>query len=59
VHIRKFLKTSPSLRARLDELIADAYETVRYDAENQTGIFIDTFPEACEWTGAEILDNQA
>jgi Domain of unknown function DUF29 len=57
VHIRKFLKTSPSLRARLDELIADAYETARYDAENQTGIFFDTLPETCEWTDAEILED--
>jgi len=56
VHVARYLRESPSLRPQLPEILADAYETARYDAENQTGLMIDTFPEACEWTVAEVLE---
>ncbi len=56
VHIAKFLKDSPSLRNRLGELLSGAYFDARYEAENQTGIYIDAFPEICEWDLAEVLE---
>ncbi len=55
-HVAKYLRGSPSLRARLPEILADAYQIARYDAENQTGLMLDTFPETCEWTVAEVLE---
>jgi hypothetical protein len=37
------------------ELLADAYDKARIEAADETGIDIDTFPETCEWTVAEVL----
>jgi hypothetical protein len=54
-HIQKFLKASPSLKAKLDETLIDAYDDARLDASNETMIDLDTFPESCEWTLAEVL----
>jgi hypothetical protein len=56
LHLTKYLRESPSLRPRLPEILADAYETARFDAENETGLMLDTFPETCEWTLAEVLE---
>jgi hypothetical protein len=53
-HITEFLSESPSLRLALPKLLASAYDDARIDAANQTGIDIDTFPETCEWTVAEV-----
>jgi len=36
----------------------DVYETARFDAENETGLMLDTFPEICEWTVAEVLGKE-
>jgi hypothetical protein len=58
LHVARYLRDSPSLRAQLDQLLSDAYETVRFDAENETGLMLDTFPETCEWTVAEVLGRE-
>jgi hypothetical protein len=54
-HIAEFMEESPSLRRDLPKLLAGAYDNARIDAANETGIDIDAFPEACEWTIAEVL----
>jgi hypothetical protein len=56
LHLTKYLRESPSLRPQLPEILTDVYETARFDAENQTGLMIDTFPEVCEWPVAEVLE---
>jgi predicted DNA-binding ribbon-helix-helix protein len=55
-HVVKYLKQSPSLRRELGEFLEDAYDDARIEAATQTGIDIDTFPETCEWTVAEVLE---
>lgn len=55
-HLSKFLRESPSLRPELSELVADAYDSARIEAEQETGLDLDTFPEICEWTVAEVLE---
>jgi hypothetical protein len=52
------LRDSPSLRTNLPELLADYYESARIKAADETGIAIDTFPETCEWTVAEVLGGE-
>jgi hypothetical protein len=37
-------------------LVADAYDSARIEAEQETGLDLDTFPEICEWTVAEVLE---
>ncbi len=54
-YIEEFLEESPSLRQDLPKLLAAAYDNARIDATNETGLDIDTFPETCEWTMAEVL----
>jgi hypothetical protein len=49
------LQDSPSLKAKLPELLEDAYNHARAAAANETGLDIGAFPEICEWTLAEIL----
>jgi len=58
-HLAKYSRESPSLRAKLDELLADAYDIARFDAANETGLMIDTFPELCEWTVPEVLEGNS
>jgi len=55
-HVAKYLKQSPSLRCELDEFLEDAYDDARIEAATQTGFDIDTFPETCEWSVAEVLE---
>jgi hypothetical protein len=56
-HLTKFLRESPSLRSELPELPADVYDYARIEAANETGIDFDAFPEAGEWTVAEVLES--
>ena len=55
-HLSKFLRESPSLRPELSESVADAYDSARIEADQETGLDFDTFPEICEWTVAEVLE---
>lgn len=52
----KFLAESPSLKAQLEAILADAYDDAVYEAEHETGLSLATFPETCAWTLAEVLD---
>jgi Domain of unknown function DUF29 len=58
-HVAEVLDESPSLRPKLPKLIGKAYDQARIDAANETGLDIDTFPEACEWSAAEMLADPA
>jgi len=53
--LRRVLKDSPSLRAKLPEFLDDAYADARQDASYETALDISTFPEVCMWTVDEIL----
>jgi hypothetical protein len=54
--IAKRLRRSPNLRAELPQLLADAYRDARTRAMDQTGRPLATFPEACRWKPAQVLD---
>jgi Domain of unknown function DUF29 len=53
--VGRYLRESPSFRASLDELVADAYEDALYHAERETGLSLVDFPERCEWNIEEVL----
>jgi hypothetical protein len=53
--LARVLNDSPSLRAQLSELLADYYGLARRKAARQTGLALETFPEACEWSVAEVV----
>ena len=50
------LADSPSLRRQLPEMLAHSYPDARLDASEETGIPLATFPPACPWTAAQLLD---
>ncbi|WP_295589897.1 DUF29 domain-containing protein [uncultured Lamprocystis sp.] len=52
------LQDSPSLRPRLPELIAARYGNVRKNAMRETGLPLQTFPETCPFSIAQLLDEE-
>jgi hypothetical protein len=46
----------PSLRPLVPALLASAYPQARRLAAAETGLPLATFPEACEWPVAQVLD---
>lgn len=54
--IAKRLRRSPSLRPQLPTLLRDAYADARKRAMDQTELPLSTFPEACPWPLAQVLD---
>jgi hypothetical protein len=55
VRMEQRLRQSPSLRASLRELSADAYESGRVRAARETGLQLDVFPEQCPFSLDEIV----
>lgn len=53
--IARYLRESPSLRPNLPEFVDDAYGDSLFDAERETLLALNTFPERCPWTVEEIL----
>ena len=54
--IARRLRRNPGLRPDLPTFLADAYADARKRAMDDTGFPLDTFPEACPWTIAQVLD---
>jgi hypothetical protein len=54
--IAKRLADSPSLRKHPGRYLTTAYRHAREDAADETGLTMATFPEACPWTVAQVLD---
>jgi len=54
--IVKRLQQSPSLKSKLNLVIADAYDLARGDAADETGLSESTFPIECPWTYTQIVD---
>jgi hypothetical protein len=53
--IQDYLSDSPSLRPDLPRLLEKAYQRARIEAARETGLELNTFPESCPWTVAEVL----
>jgi hypothetical protein len=51
----KLLKQSPSLKASQDEILADAYDSARDWAANETNLPEDEFPQDCPHSWDDIL----
>lgn len=56
--IELLLKDSPSLKYDIDDKIHDAYELAIIMASNETGLNEQIFPQTCEYSFKEILDNK-
>jgi hypothetical protein len=49
------LRDNPSLKSRLDEAMADAYDSARLEAAIETGIDENVFPQICPWSFTEVM----
>jgi len=56
VLVQEDLEDLPSLAPELESLAAWAYPRARRDAAQETGLPLTTFPEACPWSIAQVLD---
>jgi hypothetical protein len=44
------------LKSEIDQRLSDAYEIAVLSAANETGLDDDRFPESCEYSLEEVLD---
>ena len=56
VRIDRRLHESPSLKAKLAELMTEFYEDVRMRAARQMGLMLETFPAECPRTIGQVMD---
>ncbi len=54
--VERHLRKNPSLKAKLDEAIADAYSDAVIGAERETGLPEDIFPTGCPWPFERMID---
>jgi hypothetical protein len=50
------VEDQPTLRPVVPALLASVYPRVRRLAAGETGLPLTTFPEACPWALAQVLD---
>jgi len=53
--IKIMLDVSPSLRPDVAEDLAECYAHAREVASEETGLPLETFPETCPWTAAQVI----
>jgi hypothetical protein len=58
LEVRDHLTDNPSLKARLAETLAAAYERATIAATAETGLREATFPAACPWSFEKIMDGE-
>ena len=51
------LDDSATLRHQVPDLLAKGYGRGRRKASHDTGLPLETFPEACPWTAEQVLDD--
>lgn len=56
--LRKLLRESPSLRARLADFVAETYSDAVAAAVIETGIKAAIFPAHCPWTIEQVMDEE-
>jgi Domain of unknown function DUF29 len=54
--IAKYLRRNPGLQHVPRDYLAEAYQIAREDAPDETELPLATFPEACPWPVAQVLD---
>ncbi|HSF32563.1 MAG TPA: DUF29 domain-containing protein [Candidatus Tectomicrobia bacterium] len=54
--LAKLLRKNPGLQHHPARYLAAAYRHAREDAPDETGLPLATFPEACPWPLAQVLD---
>lgn len=58
IHAKDHIKENPSLKGSLTEIVNKAYRYARLEAESETGLPIETFPEEMPFTLEESLKDK-
>ena len=56
--LQRVLRKNPTLRARLPDIIVDVYPDAVKLAVIETGLKHSSFPAACPWSVAQIMDEE-
>jgi hypothetical protein len=56
LRLNSHLKDNPSLKSKLDEAIAEAYEVALIDVQRETNLPETAFPSTCPWAFDQIMD---
>ena len=54
--LRRLLQQSPSLAPLVAQILEEEYAEARQRASDETGLPLMTFPDACPWSVAQVLD---
>lgn len=54
--LARHLADNPSLKAKLDDAISDAYGDALIEAERETGLARRVFPAICPWSPQQMMD---
>ncbi len=55
--LRRHMSDNPSLQSQLGEAVSDAYGLAQINAERQTGLAPETFPETCPFTFEQAMSD--
>jgi hypothetical protein len=55
--LARLLRDNPSLKSDLDQAMSDAYGDARIEAERETGLAAETFPETCAFTFDVVISD--
>jgi hypothetical protein len=55
--LQQHLRDNPSLKSHLDQAILDAYGIATIEAERETGLAAETFPESCPFTFDQAISD--
>lgn len=55
---RRLMNRNPSLKAKMNACLLDAYEDAVDEAIKETGLDEKTFPSSCPYTLEQIMDNE-
>lgn len=58
LRIAQRIKKMPSLKSKLGDIFIESYEPSILSAVKETGLDESIFPESCEWSLEQILDNE-
>jgi len=58
LRLNKAFKKSPSLKPYFESVFADCYQDARLITSQETGLDINTFPDLCPFSQADVLNPQ-
>lgn len=56
--IAELLEDNPSLQHWVTDTMLDAYKQARLNAQTETALRLDAFPEECPWTVEQVISNE-